>query len=86
MSKFMNALLVARKADEVREKEAKNAADRSLKKRVTDEQIKKIIELDIAEVKRAQIAQRTQINAHTIYNILRRYSLVDGKVVLNERD
>tara|TARA_R110000851_G_scaffold4127_1_gene16844 strand:- start:53 stop:370 length:318 start_codon:yes stop_codon:yes gene_type:complete len=86
-SVFMKALRSAQKADEAKEKRSEEALDKSLSSRVSDEQIKKVLELEEKKVRRAEIAAQTKISAHTIYNVIRRYSIdKDGKVVLNDRD
>jgi len=74
-------------SDEAKEKRSEEALDKSLSSRVSDEQIKKVLELEEQKVRRAEIAAQTKISAHTIYNVIRRYSIdKNGKVVLNDRD
>ena len=83
-SVFMKALRSAQKADEAKEKRSEEALDKSLSSRVSDEQIKKVLELEEKKVRRAEIAAQTKISAHTIYNVISIDK--DGKVVLNDRD
>jgi len=50
-SVFMKALRSAQKADEAKEKRSEKALDKSLSSRVSDEQIKEVLELEIKKVK-----------------------------------
>jgi len=53
-SVFMKALRSAQKADEAKEKRSEEALDKSLSSRVSDEQIKKVLELEEKKVRRAE--------------------------------
>jgi len=85
-SAFLKALLVAKKNSKDKEKQSEDRA-KNLLKRVDDDQVKQILGLEAKQIKRAEIAKQTGISAHTIYNVVRRYSIDENNnVVLNDRD
>jgi hypothetical protein len=84
-SKFMKALQSAKKQTE---KKAKQSEDRagSIFKRLSDDKIREILALEGKDIRRAEIAKITGVSANSIYNVVRRYCVKDGKVETHQRD
>lgn len=84
-SKFMKALQNAKKQTEKKARRSDDQAGNPFKK-LSDDKIKEILAAEAKNIRRAEIAKMTGVSAHSIYNVVRRYCLKDGKLALNKRD